>query len=80
MAKMWELDAFLEDGDEDFDSYVERFGHYCTVAKVEGEKLKKSAFITAIGKKSYKTLKDLLLPAKPEEKTYADLVKVLSDQ
>ncbi|XP_040065535.1 uncharacterized protein LOC120839338 [Ixodes scapularis] len=53
MAKMWECDAFLEDGDEDFSSYVERFGHYCTVAiaKVEGEALKKSAFITAIGKK-----------------------------
>ncbi|KAL1481111.1 hypothetical protein MTO96_050453 [Rhipicephalus appendiculatus] len=75
MAKMWEFDAFLEDGDEDFDSYVERFEHYCEVANVQEEKLKKSAFITAIGKNAYKTLKDLLLPATPAEKSLADLVK-----
>lgn len=78
MAKMWEFDAFIEEGDEDFASYVERFGHYCKVAGVQDEELKKSAFISAIGKKAYKTLKDLLLPAKPEEKTFEDLVKVLS--
>ncbi|XP_075750793.1 uncharacterized protein LOC142817623 [Rhipicephalus microplus] len=75
---MWEFDAFIEEGDEDFASYVERFGHYCKVAGVQDEELKKSAFISAIGKKAYKTLKDLLLPAKPEEKTFEDLVKVLS--
>ncbi|XP_037577020.1 uncharacterized protein LOC119459280 [Dermacentor silvarum] len=79
MAKMWEFDAFLEDGDEDFASYVERFEHYCEVANVQEEKLKKSAFITAIGKNAYKTLKDLLLPATPAEKSFEDLVKVLSD-
>ncbi|XP_037580326.1 uncharacterized protein K02A2.6-like [Dermacentor silvarum] len=76
---MWEFDAFLEDGDEDFASYVERFEHYCEVANVQEEKLKKSAFITAIGKNAYKTLKDLLLPATPAEKSLEDLVKVLSD-
>nr|XP_037273188.1 uncharacterized protein LOC119165101 [Rhipicephalus microplus] len=75
---MWEFDAFIEEGDEDFASYVERFEHYCKVAGVQDEELKKSAFISAIGKKAYKTLKDLLLPAKPEKKTFEDLVKVLS--
>ncbi|XP_064464895.1 uncharacterized protein LOC135376222, partial [Ornithodoros turicata] len=79
MAKMWEFDAFIDEGDEDFASYVERFGHYCKVANVQDEELKKSAFITAIGKKVYKTLKDLLLPSKPEEKSFKDLVKVLSE-
>ncbi|XP_064468815.1 uncharacterized protein LOC135383143 isoform X1 [Ornithodoros turicata] len=79
MAKMWEFDAFIDEGDEDFASYVERFGHYCKVANVQDEELKKSAFITAIGKKAYKTLKDLLLPSKPEEKSFKDLVKVLSE-
>ncbi|XP_049523897.1 uncharacterized protein LOC119454128 [Dermacentor silvarum] len=79
MAKMWEFDAFLEDGDKDFASYVERFEHYCEVANVQEEKLKKSAFIMAIGKNAYKTLKDLLLPATPAEKSLEDLVKVLSD-
>ncbi|KAH9366932.1 hypothetical protein HPB48_021414 [Haemaphysalis longicornis] len=40
MAKMWEFDAFIEEGDEDFASYVERFGHYCKVAGVQDEELK----------------------------------------
>ncbi|KAH9384861.1 hypothetical protein HPB48_026890 [Haemaphysalis longicornis] len=38
-----------------------------------------SRFAPPQRKKAYKTLKDLLLPAKPEEKTFEDLVKVLSD-
>ncbi|KAH6922577.1 hypothetical protein HPB50_016635 [Hyalomma asiaticum] len=48
MATMWEFDAFVEDGDRDFASHVERFEHYCQVANVQEEKLKKSTFITAI--------------------------------
>ncbi|KAL1442397.1 hypothetical protein MTO96_046431 [Rhipicephalus appendiculatus] len=69
----------LEDGDEDFALYVERSEHYCEVSNVQEEKLKKSAFITTIGKNAYKKLKDLLLPATPVEKSLVDLVKVLSD-
>lgn len=57
MAKMWEFDAFIEEGDEDFASYVERFGHYCKVAGVQDEELKKSAFISAIGKKRTRRLR-----------------------
>ncbi|KAL1466611.1 hypothetical protein MTO96_042608 [Rhipicephalus appendiculatus] len=46
MAKMWEFDAFLEDGDEDFASYVERFEHYCEVANVQEEKLQRRQFLS----------------------------------
>ncbi|KAH6937317.1 hypothetical protein HPB50_026729 [Hyalomma asiaticum] len=49
-------------------SYVKRFEHYCQVANAQEEKLKKSAFVTAIGKNALRTLKDLLLPATPADR------------
>lgn len=79
MSKFWEFDAYVEGGDEDFSSYVERFNHYWKVTQIEDDSLKKSAFITALGKHPYKTLKDLLLPSSPEEKSFEDLVKVLKE-
>lgn len=40
------------------------------------DSLKKSAFITAIGKRTYKTLKDLLLAAAKPEQIYDKIIKV----
>ncbi|XP_075730266.1 uncharacterized protein LOC142772051 [Rhipicephalus microplus] len=73
------FDQFIEDGDEDFQSYVERFDHFLKAFQVSDD-LKVSVFITAIGKKAYKTLKTLLEPEKPENKTYAQLVQTLKEQ
>lgn len=76
MAGLGRFDPFVEDGDEDFESYVERFEHYLKATKVS-EALRLSAFVTAIGQKPYKTLKTLLHPVKPEEKSWEELVAVL---
>lgn len=67
MSKFWEFEPYVEGGAEDIVSYIERFGHYWNVTQIDEEELKTSALITAIGKRAYKTLKDLLLPAKPED-------------
>ncbi|XP_049268434.1 uncharacterized protein LOC125757180 [Rhipicephalus sanguineus] len=79
MATLGRFDQFMEDGDEDFQSYVERFDHFLKPSQVSDD-LKVSVFITAIGKKAYKTLKTLLEPEKPENKTYAQLVQTLKEQ
>ncbi|KAL1468209.1 hypothetical protein MTO96_025611 [Rhipicephalus appendiculatus] len=79
MATMGRFDQFIEDGDEDFQSYVERFDHFLKASQVSDD-LKVSVFITAIGKKAYKTLKTLLEPEKPENKTYEQLVQTLQEQ
>ncbi|KAL1419586.1 hypothetical protein MTO96_025249 [Rhipicephalus appendiculatus] len=79
MSNFWEFDSYVEGGDEDFNSYVERFEHYWKVTQMEDSGLKKSAFITALGKRPYRTLKDLLLPAKPDDKSFEDLVSVLKE-
>lgn len=79
MVMMWEFDAFLDDGNIHFASYVERFEHCCQVANVQEQMHKKSAFMTAIGMKAYKMSKDLLRPATPAEKSLVDLIELLSD-
>lgn len=70
------FESFTEEGDEDFESYVERFEHYIRATQVSDD-LKVSAFVTAIGKQAYRTLKNLLAPVKPEAKTYDELVRAL---
>ncbi|XP_049522588.1 uncharacterized protein LOC119449072 [Dermacentor silvarum] len=76
MASFGRFESFTEEGDEDFESYVERFEHYIRSTKVSDD-LKVSAFVTAIGKQAYRTLKNLLAPVKPEAKTYDELVRAL---
>ncbi|XP_077555287.1 uncharacterized protein LOC144169801 [Haemaphysalis longicornis] len=78
MASLGQFERFDEDEDEDFESYVERFEHYVRAVKVSDD-LKVSTFVTAMGKKTYRTLKNLLAPAKPEEKEYSQLVTVLKE-
>ncbi|XP_072145334.1 uncharacterized protein [Dermacentor andersoni] len=79
MAKFLDFEPFVDDGKEDFMSYVERFDLYWKVTQNKDDSLKKSAFITAIGKRPYKTLKDLLLPGKPEDKSFNEIVAVLRE-
>ncbi|XP_049517058.1 uncharacterized protein LOC119439901 [Dermacentor silvarum] len=76
MASFGCFESFTEEGDEDFESYVERFEHYIRATQVS-DYLKVSAFVTAIGKQAYRTLKNLLAPVKPEAKTYDELVRAL---
>ncbi|KAH7933553.1 hypothetical protein HPB49_013869 [Dermacentor silvarum] len=76
---MGRFDQFIEDGDEDFQSYLERFDHFLKASQVS-DALKVSVFITAIGNKAYKTLKTLLEPEKPGNKTNEQLVQTLQEQ
>ncbi|XP_040067033.1 uncharacterized protein LOC120840511 [Ixodes scapularis] len=72
------FEQFIEDAEEDFESYVERMEHYLRATKVSDD-LKVSVFVRAIGKQAYRTLKTLLTPVKPEQKDYAHLVAVLRE-
>ncbi|XP_049518821.1 uncharacterized protein LOC125943515 [Dermacentor silvarum] len=79
MATMGRFYQFIEDGDEYFQSYVEQFKHFLKASQVSDD-LKVSVFITAIGKKAYKSLKTLVEPENPENKTYEQLVQTLQEQ
>ncbi|KAL3218944.1 hypothetical protein MRX96_050582 [Rhipicephalus microplus] len=79
MVNIREFDAILENGNKNSALYVEIFEHYCQNFNVQEEKLMKPAFITINGKNVCKTLKDLLLPGTPAEKSLVFLIKVLCE-
>ncbi|XP_075547601.1 uncharacterized protein LOC142582073 [Dermacentor variabilis] len=77
MASFGRFEPFTDEGDDDFECYVEHFEHYIRATQVSYD-LKVSTFVTAIGKQAYHTLKNLLASVKPEAKTYDELVRALT--
>ncbi len=63
---------------EEWPQYVERLGHFLTANGIEEEARKKTVFLSVLGPKTYKLLGSLVSPAKPGEKTFAELVAVLT--
>ena len=62
------------DDKEDFESYTERLSGWLVVNGVTDEQ-KCSVFLAVIGASTYKLLKSLLAPEKPNTKTFDELVK-----
>lgn len=78
MASLGQFERFDEDEDEDFESCVEWFEHYVRAVKVSDD-LKVSTLMTAMGKKTYRVLKNLLAPAQPQLEEYSQIVTVLKE-
>ena len=64
------------DEKEEFESYVERLEAWLVVNGVTVEQ-KGNVFFTVIGATTYKLLKSLLAPEKPNTETFDELVNVL---
>lgn len=69
---------FLDESEEDFETYLQRFEHYLKASCIEDENSKRSAYLTVVGRRSFKVLKDLGFPCKSEEKSYDEIVAVLT--
>ena len=77
------VDAFEENA-ETWEHYTERLGHYFDangIGDVSGDdKAKRRAIrLSVCGSKVCKLMCDLLAPAKPKEKSYQGLVKLIQD-
>lgn len=77
------VDAFDENS-ETWEHYTERLGHYFDangIGDTTGDdKAKRRAILLSVcGSKVYKLMCDLLAPAKPKEKSYQELVKLIQD-
>ena len=57
---------------------VERLSHFFTANGITEAAKKRAVFLSVIGAASYKTLRNILSPAKPGDKSYAELVEKLS--
>ena len=69
----------FQEGREDWKQYAERLEHFMAANGITDGDRKKAVFLSVIGPKAYKLLASLVAPAKPGEKDYADLVKIMTD-
>lgn len=68
----------FKEGQEDFESYLERLDMWMTTNSVEDDK-KVSVFLSVIGADTYRLLKNLISPDKPSTKTYRQLCEALGN-
>ena len=74
-GKLAEFDPSLEA----WTSYAERLEFYFTANDITEAVKKRAILITALSPSTFELLRSLIQPAKPMEKTYAQLVKQLAD-
>ena len=79
MATQFGTIGEFEAGREDWAQYAERLGHFLIANGITGGDRKRAVFLSVIGPKVYKLLGSLVAPAKPGEKSYKDLVKLMSE-
>ena len=65
--------------EEEWRQYSERLNHFFAANKITNASRKRDIFFTAVGAKTYKLLGDLVAPAKPGEKSYAELADTLEN-
>ena len=59
-------------------SYTERFDYFAVANGITDEKLV-PAFLSIMGPKTFKLLRDLLQPVKPGSNTYKEIVHILAN-
>ena len=64
MATIGRIEEFREDKEE-WSQYAERLGHFFAANGITSNDKKRSVFLTVIGVKAYKQLRNLIAPAKP---------------
>ena len=72
------VDEF-DDTKDDWPQYVERLEHFFLANGIDSEEKKRAVFLSVVGAAiTNKTLRNIVSPAKPGEKSYDELVKALS--
>ena len=76
MATIGRIEEFRDDK-EDWIQYYERLDHFFAANGITEADKKRSVFLTVIGPRAYKQLRNLISPAKPGETSYKDLVEAM---
>ena len=64
---------------DDWEQYTERLEQFFVANAIADDSKKLATFLTVIGPRTYALLSNLLAPAKPATKTYAELVTAVKD-
>lgn len=75
MPFIGKVNEFTE-GSESVENYVERLEQFFTANDIEDEK-KVSVFLSVVGSSAYGVIRNLVQPALPKDKTYAQLVELM---
>ncbi|KAI2647975.1 Gag-Pol polyprotein [Labeo rohita] len=77
MATIGHIDTF-DEVFEQWTTYIERFEHFTNANDIEEEK-RVLVLLSIMGTKTYSLLRNLIAPAKPEQKTYQEIVTTLTE-
>ena len=78
MALFGQVQEFDQDKEE-WSQYVERLDQYFLANDIQDAAKKRAILLTVMGPIQFKLLKNIIAPAKPEEKTYKEIVDELKD-
>ena len=79
MPSFGRLQEFDLDWGEDWSQYAERMSHHFTANEIADADKKKAILLTACGSATYKLMCDLVVPAKPGDKTFDELKNIVQD-
>ena len=84
MATLFGRVNALDENTESWEHYTERLGHYFDANDIADESgddnaKRRAILLSVCGSKVYKLMCDHLAPAKPKEKSYLELVKLIQD-
>ena len=64
---------------EDWLGYSERLEEYFIANDIESSDKKKAILLSVVGAETYQLIRSLVAPAKPKEKTFDELVKLVQE-
>ena len=73
-----QIEAF-QPGANNWEKYTERIEQFFVANNVDTKERKRALFLTVISARTYSLLSNLIAPAKPSTKSYAELVKAMKD-
>jgi hypothetical protein len=78
MATIGNIEPFNQDTD-DWSHYAERLQFFFEANDIEEDSKKRASLLTIAGADTFKTIRSLLAPSKPSEKTYDEIVQALTN-
>ena len=79
MAQLHGKVGEFDSAQEDWTSYIERLEQYFATNDIADEK-RRAILLTVSGPSTYKVIRNLVAPAKPTDKSFEELVKIVRDQ
>ena len=77
-ATFGKLEEFDTATGEDWIQYIERMEYYFQANKITAGETKRAILISAMGGKAYKLMRNLISPDKPGDKSFGELVEVMT--